>query len=84
MTGVGLDRLPFRRIWCADFEFGVQPGERPTPVCLVARELRSGELIHVWQDELRRLDRPPYGVGPDDLFVAFFASAELGCHRVLG
>ena len=54
------------------------------PVCLVARELRSGELIRLWQDELRRLDQPPYGVGDDDLFVAFFASAELGCHRVLG
>ncbi len=37
MTGVGLDRLPFRRIWCVDFEFGAQPGERSTPVCLVAR-----------------------------------------------
>ncbi|MDA1101928.1 MAG: DNA polymerase [Proteobacteria bacterium] len=67
-----------------DFEFGVQPGERPEPVCLVARELRSGELIRVWQDELYRLDRPPYGTGPEDLFVAYFASAELGCHRVLG
>src|SRR5262249_35973629 len=28
--------------------------------------------------------RAPYGTGPDTLFVAFFASAELGCHRVLG
>ena len=84
MAPAGLDRLPFRRIWAVDFEFGVQPGERPEPVCLVARELRSGELIRVWKDELPRLERPPYGTGPEDLFVAYFASAELGCHRVLG
>ena len=75
--------LPFARIWFVDFEFRVQPGERPEPVCLVARELRSGELIRVWKDELRRLNRPPYGIGPEDLFVAYFASAELGCHLAL-
>ena len=54
-----LTSLPFARIWLVDFEFRAQPGERPEPVCLVARELRSGELIRVWQDDLRRLNRPP-------------------------
>ena len=27
---------------------------------------------------------PPYSVGPDSLFVAFYASAEIGCHLALG
>ena len=27
---------------------------------------------------------PPYPIGPDVLFVAYFASAELGCHLALG
>src|SRR5262249_52165528 len=27
---------------------------------------------------------PPYPIGPDVLFVAYFASAELGCHLSLG
>src|SRR5262249_48218614 len=27
---------------------------------------------------------PPYAIGPDVLFVAYFASAELNCYRVLG
>ena len=27
---------------------------------------------------------PPYATGPDVLFVAYYASAELGCYRVLG
>ena len=84
MIGVDLGPLPFRRIWLFDFEFFVRSGERPVPVCLVALELRSGERIRLWYDELRRSKRPPYGIGPDDLFIAYFASAELGCHRALG
>ena len=44
-AGAEIDRLPFREIWAVDFEFDAQDGERPTPVCLVARELRSDRLI---------------------------------------
>jgi hypothetical protein len=73
----------FREIWIADFEFLAGAGERPVPVCLVARELRSAQCIRLWQDDLAR-SSCPYSVGPDVLFVAYFASAELGCHRVLG
>lgn len=58
------------------------PGERPEPVCLCALELRSGRLVRCWRDELGRA--PPYSTGPDALFVAYFASAELGCHIALG
>jgi len=78
------DRLPFSAVWAVDFEFTAPPGERPEPVCLVARELRSGKLIRVWQDELRRMRVPPYPTGADALFIAYFASAEFGCHQVLG
>lgn len=74
----------FREIWIADFEFQTGAGERPVPVCLVARELRSGQLLRLWQDDLSRLSTCPYSVGRDALFVAYFASAELGCHRALG
>jgi hypothetical protein len=82
--GAGLDRLPFPQIWAVDFEFISRPGERPGPVCLVACELRSGELIRVWQDDLRRLHAPPYPTDSSALFVAYLASAELGCHLALG
>jgi DNA polymerase I len=74
----------YREIWCVDFEFQVSPGSRPTPVCLVAREIRSGRLLRMGANELSCLTTPPYAVGPDALFVAYFASAELGCHRALG
>lgn len=76
-----LDGLPYREVWALDFEFTAPPGNRPDPVCLVARELRSGRLIRLWQDELT--DRPPFDTGPGTLFVAYLASAEIGCFLAL-
>ena len=74
----------YREVWLVDFEFSAPPGERPNPVCLVAREFRSGRTLRLWQDDLRSCRVPPYPTGPDCLFVAYFASAELGCHLALG
>jgi DNA polymerase I len=74
----------FRAIWCGDFEFTAPPGERPRPICLVACELKSGRMVRLWEEELHRLRQPPYDLGPDALFVAYYASAELGCHQALG
>jgi hypothetical protein len=73
----------YREVVVADFEFGPrEPGNRPIPVCLVAYELHSGRRFRIWQDQFG--PAPPYATGPDVLFVAFYASAELGCYRVLG
>ena len=71
--------LPFREIWNVDFEFISRGGDNPVPVCLVAWELRSGRKIRMWCDEFG--STPPYPTGPDVLFIAFYASAEIGCHR---
>ena len=79
-----LDRLPYREVWAVDFEFAAPPGERPQPICLVARELRTGQLVRMWEDQLRRMPGPPYSIDPEALFVAFYSSAELGCHLALG
>src|SRR5262249_16889981 len=70
-----------RAIILIDFEFIAAVGERPVPVCLVARELRSGQIWRFWADQLGAA--PPVPVGPDVLIVAYYASAELGCFRVL-
>ena len=70
----------FREVWLVDFEFQQPSGERPTPVCLVAREFRSGRLLRLWHDELHE---PPYPLDSNSLFVAYYASAELGCHLAL-
>jgi hypothetical protein len=77
-----MGRLPFRAVWAVDFEFAAPPGERPTPLCVVARELRSGALARHWLTGGAPAF-PPFGTGPDALFVAYYASAELGCHLAL-
>jgi hypothetical protein len=76
-------RQYFRRVWAVDFEFGAPPGGRPEPRCVVARELFSGKLVRLWLDGGRVPERPPYDTGPDSFFVAYYASAELGCHLAL-
>ena len=77
-----LERWPYREIWAADFEFEAGSGERPDPVCLCARELRSGREIRLWRGQFD--SAPPYPTDADTLFVAYYASAELGCHLALG
>jgi len=73
----------FSEVWLCDFEFRAPPGERPEPLCMVAREWRTGQTIREWADRLARMRRPSFPIGPDSLFVAYYASAELGCFLAL-
>jgi hypothetical protein len=84
-----LDR--FREIVVLDFEFPTLPGERPDytkpgnppgPTCLVAWELRSGRRFRIFEGHFP--SAPPYATGSDVLTVAYYASADAGCYRVLG
>lgn len=80
-----LSGLPFREIWAVDFElhdYG-RPGNEQFPVCMVAKELRSGQIVRTWSDELKDMDVPPFDIGSDCLYVAYLASAELHCHLAL-
>jgi DNA polymerase I len=72
----------FKEVWLCDFEFGSEPGERPEVRCMVAKEFHSGHVIRLWVDELG--SAPPFDVGKAALFVAYYASAELGCFLSLG
>ena len=82
---ISLGSKSFRQVWLVDFEFVAPDGERPDQVvCLVAKELVGGHTMRLWEDELRRLKLPPYPVGADSLFVAYYASAEFNCHLSLG
>ncbi len=67
-----------------DTEYTPRPGERVVPITLVARELRTGQEIRVWQDELQRMPKAPYGCGADTLVVSYSAPAEMGVHVALG
>ena len=63
-----LDRLPFRHVVAIDFEFEFGghsttaaanvSGERPRPVCMVARDLRSGQTWRLWHDQFEA--QPPF------------------------
>jgi hypothetical protein len=74
--------MGFDSIWLVDFEFDAPPCERQRPVCLVAIELLTGQCIRLWQDQFGPV--PPYPIDGRALFVAYYASAELGCHLSLG
>jgi DNA polymerase-1 len=74
--------LPFREVWALDFEFITEPGALPVPVCMVARELVTGRLLRLWQDQLPA--QPPFPTDDRVLFVGYYVSAEVGCFLALG
>jgi DNA polymerase-1 len=74
--------LPYEQIWAIDFEYVAEPGCVPDVVCMAARELGSNRLIRLWKDELK--PDPPFDVGDGAVFIAYTASAEMGCFLQLG
>jgi hypothetical protein len=86
-----LDRLPFKRIMAVDFEFefgghdsaaaASRSGERPRPVCMVAKDLISGETWRLWRGQFE--SAPPFPLDNDTVLIAYYASAELGCFIAL-
>jgi hypothetical protein len=45
--------------------------------------VRSGRLVRRWLAD-NPPARPPYDLGPTSCFVAYYGSAEMGCHLALG
>jgi DNA polymerase-1 len=82
--------LPFRELWVVDTEYypgrglinGGREGDRITPLCLVALEMRTGRIIRQWADQLGRF--APYRLDSDALIVGFMLSAEFGFHIARG
>jgi DNA polymerase-1 len=72
----------YKEIWLVDFEYYAPDGERPVPICLAARELRTNRVIVQWYTEFGK--EPPYSVQPNCLLVSYSAAAELSCHIALG
>ena len=76
----------FSSIVVADFEYEIMPGGLPYVVCMVAyvldENLQHVRTIRQWQGEFGTT--PPFDVGPDTLFVAYSAWAEMTCFQVLG
>jgi DNA polymerase-1 len=76
----------FTTIVVCDFEYEVADGELPNVLCMVAyvldQNLRHVRTIRLWRGEFGAT--PPFDLGPNTLFVAYSAWAELTCFMVLG
>ncbi len=81
ITAVG---LPFDEVWLVDFEFNAPSGARPIPICVVAVELRTQRWERLDSCAMATLRAAPYRTDASALMVAFYASAEIGCHLTLG
>ena len=76
----------FREVVVCDFEYEVTPGDLPNVLCMVAyildENLRHVRTIRLWRGDFGTA--PPFDTGPDALFVAYSAWAEMTCFEVLG
>jgi DNA polymerase I len=76
----------FGTIVVCDFEYEVAPGDLPNVLCMVAHVLNENlqhvHTIRLWRGEFDKT--PPFDIGPDALFVAYSAWAEMTCFKVLG
>ncbi len=73
--------LPLRPI-SVDFEYIPADDGSIEVVCVVARDLWSGEVTRRFGDELGQ--RPPFPIGPNSVMVAYFAAAEIEAFLSLG
>jgi hypothetical protein len=73
----------FRHAWTIDSEYKQPPGDRPTPHCIVAHCLITGEVRRLWvSGEL--LPPCPLALDHTELFIAYAADAEIGVFLKLG
>jgi hypothetical protein len=72
----------FHRVWLVSFVFVRPTGDRPTPMCCIAQELKTERTICRW---LEGACQPcPYDLDNDALVVCCDAADTLGCHLALG
>jgi DNA polymerase I len=69
------------RVWCVDFEFETTHSVLPKPVCMVGRELHTGQEIILAGEALYASPNP---FRQTDVIVAFTATAEAHCFLELG
>jgi DNA polymerase-1 len=76
----------FSTVVVCDFEYEVSDGDLPNVLCMVAhvldQNLQHVRTIKLWRGEFGK--EPPFDIGPDTVFVAYSAWAELTCFLVLG
>ena len=81
VLSVALSKLGYCHAWCIDFEFVALPGHKPRPVCMVAKCAITNKIIRLWGGDMSVC---PFDMAQDDLFIAYYASAETSCFDALG
>ena len=83
---VGVMSENFANVVVCDFEYEVADGDLPNVLCMVAyvldENLQHVRTIRMWRGEFGTT--PPFDIGPDTLFVAYSAWAEMTCFMMLG
>ncbi len=81
-----MSKKTFGQTIVCDFEYEVPVGGLPNVLCMVAymldEKLQHVRTIRLWRGEFGKT--PPFDIGPDTLFVAYSAWAEMTCFKVLG
>jgi len=77
-------RQQIKSIIAVDFEFRSVTGGSPDVVCMVAKNLLSGELYSLWSDGLYKLKECPFPTGDDSVVVTYAGTAEAACFLALG
>ena len=76
----------FPAVAVCDFEYEVAAGDLPNVLCMVVHvldeNLQHVRTIRRWCCEFGPM--PPFDIGPDTLFVAYSAWAEMTCFKALG
>jgi DNA polymerase I len=76
----------FTTVVVADFEYEIDDNLLPRVQCMVAHVLNENlqhvHTIRMWRGEFGKT--PPFDIGPDTLFVAYSAWAEMTCFMTLG
>jgi DNA polymerase I len=76
----------FTNIVVVDFEYEIDDNLLPNVLCMVVyvldEHLQHVRTIRMWRGEFGK--SPPFDIGPDTLFVAYSAWAEMTCFMMLG
>jgi len=71
----------FSDIWCVAIVCSQDHGERPVPLCIIAKEINSGRFL---QPKLKSSDKVFFGNNENSLVVSFKAAELINCFKSLG
>jgi DNA polymerase family A len=77
-------KLDDRQIIFSDSEYTPRNGDLPKVICVVSKNLATGEVWRTWREECYARPAAPYPCDDSAILVSFNAMAELVTHLSLG